>query len=405
MSNPYATLPSTTKINPTPFKTSIPEQQLQEFKQLLKLSRLGPRTFENSDKEGMYGVTHEWMSKAKKEWEEEFDWRASETKINSFPQYTVTIKSGQDELTIHFTALFSLNPSATPILFLHGWPGSFLEFHPIMEILQNSYTPETLPYHVIVPSLPGYAFSSGPPLDRDFDLKGVAEVVDQLMVGVLGFERYVAQGGDIGSRIARVLGVEFEGCKAIHLNFCQMIKEPEGVDQESITTEERAGLERADQFVRKGSAYSFEHATRPSTISFALSASPLALLAWIGEKFLAWSDPATAPSLSTILESTTLYYLTDSFPRAIYPYRSDYHPETVGGHDKPRWNVPEDKSMGYSWFPMELAPMPVAWVQKSKVGGKLWWKRHGRGGHFAALECPDVLLGDVGEFVGEVWKR
>lgn len=158
--------------------------------------------------------------------------KASEDRINSFPQWTTEIEG----LTIHFAALFSEKKDAIPILLCHGWPGeiqslypgngsilikvtgSFLEFLPILELFQKEYTPSTLPYHVIVPSLPGYTFSSGPPLDRNFGTPDIARVLDQLMKNI-GFESgYVAQGGDIGSRIARELAVDYESCKGEHWN-------------------------------------------------------------------------------------------------------------------------------------------------------------------------------------------
>jgi microsomal epoxide hydrolase len=143
--------------------------------------------------------------------------RKHEVEINSLPHYTAPVKDDNGKLfSIHFLALYSERRDATPLVLLHGWPGSFLEFIPILKILSRRYTPETLPYHVIVPSLPGYTFSSPPPLDQDFSIEDVARIINKLVVG-LGFgDGYVVQGGDIGSDVSRILAAEHPSCKAVH---------------------------------------------------------------------------------------------------------------------------------------------------------------------------------------------
>jgi microsomal epoxide hydrolase len=136
--------------------------------------------------------------------------------MNSFPNFKMPVQDGKDMFSIHFVALFSQRKHAIPILLLHGWPGSFLEFLPMLALSKSQYTPENLPYHIIVPSLPGYAFSSKTPLDRDFLIEDFAWVMNGLME-CLGFGAgHVVQGGDIGGKVARVLVVEHEGCKAAH---------------------------------------------------------------------------------------------------------------------------------------------------------------------------------------------
>lgn len=196
------------------------------------------------------------------------------------------------------------------------------------------YTPSTLPYHIIVPSLPGYTLSSPPPTDRDFRLEDAAALLDQLM-RALTFDKYVVQGGDVGSKLARVLGgTTNNGSAAIHLNFCIM---PEPSDPSLSTTYnalEQEGLERTDWFTKLGSAYALEHATRPSIIGLMLHSSPLALLAWIGEKFLEWSDEPHLPT-STILADVTLYWLTNCASTCLWPYCQLFTPGVVGAHENP----------------------------------------------------------------------
>lgn len=175
---------------------------------------------------------------------------------------------------------------------------------------------------------------------------------------------------------------------------------PSDVSDSEVSAVEQNGLERAKDFSERASAYALEHGTRPATIGFVLSASPVALLAWIAEKFITWTD--TTPPLEDILDSITLYWFTQSFPRCIFPYRQ-YHGSRSGGstpHADPRYYI--KKPLGYSYFPMELAPMPKAWV--AATGNLVWSKQHDQGGHFAAMEKPALLLDDVEQFVKQVWQ-
>ncbi|KAL1961992.1 hypothetical protein VTN77DRAFT_683 [Rasamsonia byssochlamydoides] len=392
----YDRLPPGTTGKPTRFRVAVPEQQLAEFQQLLRLSKIAPATYENQQKDRRYGISRDWLVEAKAQWEQ-FDWRRCEEHINSFPQFKIPIKDVDNiELEMHFMGLFSHRTDAVPLIFLHGWPGSFLEFLPILTLFKNEYDPDDLPYHIVVPSLPGYAFSSAPPLHKDFQIQDVARVMNTLMVA-LGFGNgYVAQGGDIGSKVARIMAAEHAACKAVHINYCLM-SEPKGVDVSQINNLEHEGVIRLSEFRRLGSAYALEQATRPSTIGLVLSASPLALLAWIGEKFLDWTD--NDPPMSLILEAVTLYWLTDTLPRAIYPHRQLFTPGAIPVHETPQWHI--KKPLGYSWFPKEVAPIPRAWA--ATTGNLVFHRQHTQGGHFAALEQPETLKKDVTDFIAQVW--
>lgn len=173
-----------------------------------------------------------------------------------------------------------MQKDALPISFFHGWPGSFLEFMGLLQVMRKRYTPETLPYHLIVPSLVGYTLSSGPPTDRDWSVADTARIMHKLLMSLGLNDGYVSQGGDVGSAVARMLGVHYEECKAVHLNYDSTRGKPEGVDDDALTDFEKEGMERAKDWSQKGTAYAMEHGTRPSTIGLALSTNPLALLAW-----------------------------------------------------------------------------------------------------------------------------
>ncbi|KAK5193470.1 hypothetical protein LTR92_006839 [Exophiala xenobiotica] len=373
----YDRIPQAARLRPEPFQLKISDEQLTRFKNILRLSPLAPRTYENLQEDGRFGVTYEWISKAKDHWENKYDWRDREARINSLPNFTVEIKDNDGEsFQIHFAALFSRNPDAIPLLFLHGRPGSHLEFLGVMDQCRKRYKPEELPFHVVVPLLPGYTLSTGPSLFHNSTNEDIARIVNKMMVG-LGFESgYIAQGGDIGSYVCRILAANHKECK---VNFSMDMERPPDTNESEINDAERRGLERMQHFTATGSAYAQEHGTRPATIGFVLASSPLALLAWIGEKFIQWSDET--PSLDDILD--------------------DYHadPGKRTPHGDPRYR--SEKPAGYSWFPYELAPVPKAWV--AAMGRLVWHKQHDAGGHFAALEKPEVLMADVEDFVKQVW--
>ncbi|GKZ22118.1 hypothetical protein AbraIFM66951_008854 [Aspergillus brasiliensis] len=382
MSASFSKLPSSATISPTPFTVSIPDEQVDELKTLIRLSKIAPPTYESLQSDGRFGVTSEWLTAMREKWVSEFDWsrlRTFEARVNSFPQFTTEIEG----LTVHFAALFSQREDAVPIALLHGWPGSFVEFYPVLQLFREEYTPETLPFHLIVPSFPGYTFSSGPPLDKDFGLVDMARVVDQLMKD-LGFGNgYVVQGGDIGAFVGRLLGVSFEACKSVHLNLCAMRSPPEGLSTESLTAAEKEGIARMEKFMTNGIAYALEHSSRPSTIGHVLSSSPIALLAWVGEKYLQWVDEPL-PS-ATILEMTT--------PTATVPKGATILQNELYIH----------KPFGFSFFPKDLCPVPRSWI--ATTGDLVFFRDHAEGGHFAALERPRELKADLTAFVEQVWQK
>ncbi|GAB7351144.1 hypothetical protein MBLNU459_g1599t1 [Dothideomycetes sp. NU459] len=388
----YDKIPSKAKAQPKPFKASIPEETVSEFQQLLKLSKVGPAVYENQQQDRRFGTTRDWLVNAKKHWETSYDWRKTENHINSFPNFTHVVKDDDGfEFNVHFVALFSQREDAIPIAFYHGWPGSFLEFLPMMNVIRKQYSAADLPYHIIAPSLPGYAFSSGPPTDKDFNMTDMPRIMHKLMMD-LGFAGgYIAQGGDLGSMVARVSAVQYSECKAFHLNM-NFLRAPDNAKELPVDEIEQKALPRGKAFGETGNAYAREHGTRTATIGLVLSSSPLAMLAWIGEKFLEWSD--TDPSLDEILDSVTLYYLTET--------HSDPNENIPASPSSPKFNAGA-KPMGFSWFPKELSPVPRSWIEQG--GNLVHFKQHTSGGHFAAMEKPEVLWADVEEFVGVAWKK
>ena len=219
----FSQLPDKATLKPKPFNAHVSDDELSDFKQLVKLSKIGLQTYENTVADVKdfthFGISRDWLIEAKQLWGSSYEWRKTEERINSFPNFTVPIEDSGFTFDIHFIGLFSQKQDAAPLLLMHGWPGSFLEFLSSLEVLQKKYKPEDLPFNVVVPSLPGYGYSSGPPTDKNFDTEGIARVMDKLMVG-LGFgDGYIAQGGDIGSFVSRVLGATAPSCKAVHRKY------------------------------------------------------------------------------------------------------------------------------------------------------------------------------------------
>ncbi|KAK5167667.1 uncharacterized protein LTR77_007366 [Saxophila tyrrhenica] len=315
----FSKIPSSATLDIQPFKAHVSDEKLQQFKQLIQLSPIGPAVFENTNCDRRYGMKRDWLAQAKELWSTSYDWRKCEDRTNSFPNYKATVKDADsNEIKVQFLALFSEKEDAVPIAFYHGWPGSILEFYDLLDLLRKKYSPKDLPYHVIVPSLPGYCYSSGPPMDKDYDTTIAAGAMHNLMLG-LGFgSGYLVQGGDIGSFISKILASGYEACKGMHVNM-MAIPPPANAGELELSDLEKEALPRGEEFYDHGFAYALEHGTRTATIGLALSASPVALLSWIGEKFLEWSDED--PPMEAILDSVSLYWLTDTFPRCIYPYR------------------------------------------------------------------------------------
>lgn len=363
----YTKIPSSAKVKPTPFTANIPDEKLQQMLQLIKISPIGPAVFENVDISRTYGMNRDWLIKAKDEWSNKFDWRAHEKRINSFPNYKTEVTDDDGtKWDMHFLALFSNNENAVPLGFFHGWPGSFLEFLDMLDLIKNKYTPDTLPYHIIVPSLPGYTFSSGPPTNKDASRIEMSRVCGKLM-HALGFEKgYLAQGGDLGSFVSRQLAQDDDACKGFHLNMA-IVPPPENANELPIDDLEKKQQQKGKTWIDTGTAYGQEHGTRTATIGLVLSSSPVAMLAWIGEKFLEWSD--ADPPVDKILESVSLYWLTDTFPRCIYPYRSVSSPPLYSSCTRltyDRFTVPKDKPFRRNASPR--SPTQSLWDSRGSLG-------------------------------------
>ncbi|TGZ80368.1 alpha/beta-hydrolase [Ascodesmis nigricans] len=390
------TPPFTPTIPIEPFRVNIPLAKITEMNTLIRLGKLPPPTYEGTNRS--LGISSEWMRQAKDQWANRFSWREFESRVNRIlPQYIATVTSNKgDKFKLHYAGIFSEDKNAVPLLLVHGWPGSYMEFMDVVEILRKSTNPS---YHIIIPSHIGYGFSSPPPIDRDFTLWEDASLINDLMKG-LGFEDtgYIVQAGDIGHWTARML-THYPGCKGILLNFFVPgnLSEPTPLgDLTNLTPEEIAGLQRSAKFSATGSGYAIQQGTRPSTIAHSLHASPLSLLSWLGEKFL--DSMEIQPSIQAVLEFASTYWLTETYATCIWMYRQLF----IGPDHGDLWaQMQIQKPFGVAQFPREIANFPRSWMEE--YGDLVWFKRHEAGGHWPMVEHPDWLAEDIREFTREVW--
>ncbi|KAJ5055562.1 epoxide hydrolase-like protein [Bipolaris maydis] len=354
--------------------------------QAIYAQHLGPGP-EGRQEDGRFGVSRKWVSETKDYWLNQYDWRAAEKHINSFPNYRMQIEN----VDLHFVALFSEKKDAIPLILMHGWPGSFIEFLPMLSIIRKRYSTKDLPYHIVVPSLPGYTLSTIQTHDKEWGVEDSSRVMNQLMVN-LGFDRYLGQGGDVGQFTAQIMAREYEACVGIHLNM--IVTFPPLGEETVVDAFEKERVEFTQKWRATGVGYALEHGTRTSTIGSVLASNPLAMLAWIGEKMLEWSDED--PSLDEILTNISLYWFTSCFPSCLYIYR-----QMSSGSLVTQWKF-TNKPLGYSVFPKEMGVGVKSILEKES--NLVSYKRHERGGHFAALERPADLWEDIEGFVSKAWK-
>lgn len=349
-----------------------------------------------SDGWGM-GTDIGFMRELCRHWTTRFDWKAAEAKLNRFPQYRATV----DGIDLHFYMEPGSGPDPIPLLLLHGWPGSVFEFQELIGPLAHPerYGGTGPAYTVILPSLPGFGFSGR--LTAPIAPRQAARLFDALMCDVLGFPSYLAQGGDWGAVIAGWLGHEGRGCGAIHLNLMGW-HAPGAAPR---TEAEVAHFESVAQLRRQEGGYQDIMRTKPQTLSFAMMDSPVGLCAWLVEKFHGWSDRRSGFgqvfSHDQLLTNVMIYLVTNSFGTASWIYHARAHEERLGP------KVPEGariaKPVGIANFPFEFLPFPPrSYVERSM--NVVHWTDMDRGGHFAALECPDLMIEDLRTF-GSLLRR
>ena len=369
------------------YRIHVPDKVLAELKARLELTRF-PDYFSEDDWD--MGIDVPYIRELVTYWRWEFDWRAYEDRLNRLPHYTATI----DNQSFHFIHARSPRPNALPLLIVHGWPGSVIEFLEIVDRLANPPPvggEERRAFHLIIPSLPGYGFS-GPTRERGWNIERTALAFAELMRR-LGYRRYGAQGGDWGAMITTRLAVIDEPhVVGLHTN---MPIAPAPEKPGGLTGEEAQRLKQFEEHMARETGYARIQGTKPQTVGLALNDSPAGLLGWIVEKFRAWSDCGgdveSVFSRDDLIANVMIYWVTQTAASAARFYFENYLPG-MDAPDAQRVSVPT----GVARFPKELVLMPRAWLERRY--NIVHWTEKDRGGHFAAMEQPELFAEDVTKF-------
>lgn len=378
-----------------PFTSEVPQAELDDLRTRLSHTRW-PEAATVDDRS--QGIPLGRVQQLTRLWSTDYEWRATEHRLNSWPQYRTAL----DGLGVHFVHARSPHSQARPLLLTHGWPGSILEFGKIIAPLIDPTNHGGQPgdaFHVIAPSLPGYGFSDRPGR-AGWGIERIAAAWAELMA-LLGYTRYLAAGSDWGTSITTLLaGVDDTHVAGIHL--IPPLAPPNTETFPDITTWERQALCDLDAATTTGSAYSDLHRTRPQTIGYGLLDSPVALCAWLAEKYDAWSDtdPATALTDTDILDAVTLYWVTRTGASAARLYWESI--DTVSAWFTNQPGQPVQKPVGATVCAHETPRISQRWASARFPDIRLW-RHHERGGHFAALEVPDLLIDDLRALARLIW--
>jgi pimeloyl-ACP methyl ester carboxylesterase len=370
----------------TPFEVTIPDADLDDLRQRLAATRWpDAETCDGWDQ----GIPLDYTQELARYWHEEYDWRRFEQKLNGWPQFTTAI----DGIDIHFIHRRSPHEDALPLIISHGWPGSVAEFHKIIDALADptaSGGDAGDAFHVVAPSLPGFVFS-GKPTATGTSAEKIGEMWGELM-SRLGYGRYVAQGGDWGSIITQSMALtETEHCAGVHLTLPIVAPDPDTMHQ--LTPDEESALHAMNFYNEWDSGYSKQQSTRPQSLAYGLADSPVGQMAWIVEKFFAWTDcevdgrrhPENILSRDELLDNVMLYWLTNSAGSSARLYW-----ESFGKFSQDTVGMPT----GCSMFPKEIFRCSRRWAEK-RFSNLIYWNELDSGGHFAALEQPETFVAEV----------
>lgn len=368
------------------FTISVPNEALEDLHCRLRQTRW-PDTV--SDSGWTYGLDLEWMKSIADYWLHQYDWDAQQQALNEYPHYLADIEG----FRIHYLHFRSKHPNAVPVIITHGWPGSFLELLKVAFMLANSTSD---PFHVVVPSLPGYAFSERPS-SPGMNTFRTADLWVKLM-HQLGYDRFVAQGGDIGANVSSVMAWKHpDSVFALHLNYIPGSYRPWVDEATPLRPEEIAFKHDAQNWYDEKGGYWHVQATQPQTLGFALNDSPVGLAAWLIDKYRDWADCDSVVerrfSRDELLTHVSLYWFTETIASSCRMYLESRRAPLVFRRGE-RIAVP----CGVLHLAREEEPMPPrAWVERAY--NVIRWTQEPKGGHFAAWEEPEVFARDLRELV------
>ena len=386
-----------TAIDVRPFQVNVPEEELVELRRRIEATRWPTKELVADRSQGV-GLTT--VKELARYWTTDYDWRKAEAKLNALPQFTTEI----DGVEIHFIHVRSRHENALPLIMTHGWPGSVIELlntvGPLTDPTAHGGTAEDA-FHLVLPSLPGYGFSSEPS-ELGWDAARTGRAWAELMHR-LGYTRYVAQGGDVGALVTDLMGRQaVDGLVGYHLNLLTAVLAI-GDQLPRESEQERAAAAAVATFRQDGFGYFLEMATRPQTISYALLDSPVALAAWLLDhdtdsyykisRAFVDGEPVGNLTRDTLVDNITLYWLTGTAASAARSYWEDARAlaaSLASGQAPPAVTVP----VGFTTFPGEIWASPRSWVE-AVYPGLAYFNEVDRGGHFAAWEEPELFATEM----------
>lgn len=381
-------MPENAAATISPFTIDIPQDDLDDLRRRLLATRWPDQM---PGQEWKYGAEISEVQSIVDYWANEYEWRPAEAAINAHPQFTIQLQ-GEN---VHFLHIQSSHDDATPLLLTHGWPGSIVEFLDVIEPLSNPTNGER-PFHLVIPALPGFGFS-GPTVTPGVNPHRIASMWAELMTA-LGYDHYIAQGGDWGSIITGLLGqLDPEHCDGIHINMVTSRPTPELMSD--ATPAEQEAVAALMHFQAEESGYQAIQGTKPQTLAYSHADSPAGLMAWIYEKFHTWSDRGEdgcvfdAHDRDAFCTNVMLYWLTNTAGSAARIYYEHLHNDKKMASEV---TVP----MAGAIFPAEIYRSSRRFAES--VFNVVHWSEFEQGGHFAALEQPEALMVDLRSFVDQI---
>jgi pimeloyl-ACP methyl ester carboxylesterase len=376
-----------------PFRIDIPEHELQELRRRIDATRWPTKELVTDRSQGVQLAAIQALARF---WTTDYDWRQCEARLNALPQFKTEI----DGLDIHFIHVESAHDDALPLIMTHGWPGSVVELletvGPLTDPTAHGGRAEDA-FHLVLPSIPGYGFSDEP-VELGWGPIRIGQAWNVLMHR-LGYDRYVAQGGDVGSQVTDAMGrIGLDGLLGIHTNLLTpALGDPEALSASPPTAEERAALDQLDAFHATGTGYFVEQATRPQTIGYGLLDSPVALASWmidhdtdayvkIARAFVD-GQPSGNLTREHIVDNITLYWLTRTGASAARSYWEEGAENARSAGEAPR---PVTIPTGFTTFPGEIWKTPRSWVERA-YPNTVYFNEVDKGGHFAAWEEPELF--------------
>jgi pimeloyl-ACP methyl ester carboxylesterase len=388
------------------FTIQIPNNEIDYLNQRLSNIRWSNDTINEGWKKG---VPADYLKKLAEYWRSRFDWKKQEALLNEYPQFTTEI----DGQNIHFLHVKSSNANAIPLMLIHGWPGSFADFIKVIEPLTNPQSGgggNNISFHLVIPSIPGFGFSM-PVKEKGWNMFRIASAFTSLMKQ-LGYEKFAVHGGDMGAGITGIMsGVAASYLIGTHVNTDFYSVAGLGMfpaDASFLTNEEKARLERMKDYKKNGTGYLEIQSTRPQTIGYALSDSPRAQLAWIVEKYQEWTDeektlPEDAIAIDQILTNVSLYWFNKTGASSA---------EMLYENMSMAFNWGGDSAETNQWTPPKVSSAMAVFGKKadesllkklqSFMGEPDYYRFYEKGGHFPAMEVPEVLIKDLREFFGSI---